>query len=125
MKPAVYELAVIYQVGDAEAPAKVAELISQSGGQVSKETTWEECQLAYPIKKQDRGIYTFYQLDLPGPAISQLENSLNITSGVLRHLITKIDHRAQAKAAAVAQRQADRQTTGESESEAKAEAAKN
>lgn len=124
MKVAVYELAVIYQVGDDDAPAKVAKLISQTGGEICQETTWEERQLAYPIKKQARGIYSFYQLNLPGAAISQLENSLNITDGVLRHLITKIDHRGQARAAAVATRQAERQPATDSDKdEAKTEAA--
>lgn len=124
MKAAVYELAVIYQVGDDDAPAKVAKLISQAGGEICQETTWEERQLAYPIKKQGRGIYSFYQLNLPGAAISQLENSLNITDGVLRHLITKIDHRGQAQAAAVAARQAERQPAADGDKdEAKTEAA--
>ena len=106
----LYELAVIYQIGDQGASSKVAELLKRAGGQISRETTWEERDLAYPIKRQTRGVYTFYELDLPAPAISQLENSLNITEGVLRHLITKIDHRGQAQAATVAQRLADRQS---------------
>lgn len=105
----MYELAVIYQVGNQSAAEKVAGLIKQAGGQIKRETTWEERDLAYPIKKQTRGVYTFYELDIPGRAINQLESALNITDGVLRHLITKIDHKAQARAEAVAKRQADRQ----------------
>ncbi len=107
----MYELAVIYQVGNQSAPAKVAELIKQANGQIKRETTWEERGLAYPIKKQTRGVYTFYELDIPGQAIHQLESSFNITDGILRHLITKIDHKAQDRAEAVAKRHAARQST--------------
>ena len=110
----MYELAIVYQVGNESAPGKVVELIKQAGGQIKRETTWEERDLAYPIKKQTRGIYTFYELDIPGLAINQLESSFNITDGVLRHLITKIDHKAQTKAEEVAKRQADRQATSPS-----------
>lgn len=105
----MYELAVIYQVGDQSAPEKVVELIKKAGGQIKRETTWEERDLAYPIKKQTRGVYTFYELDIPGQAINQIESSFNITDGILRHLITKIDHKAQARAETVAKRQAARQ----------------
>ncbi len=114
----LYELAVIYRVGDQGASGKVVELVKQVGGQISRETTWEERDLAYPIKRQTRGVYTFYELDLPAPGISQLENSLNITEGVLRHLITKIDQRAQVRATAVAQRLADRQSGSPDKTEA-------
>lgn len=106
----MYELAVIYQVGHKSAPEKVAELIKQAGGQIKRETTWEERDLAYPIKKQSRGVYTFYELELSGPAINKLEAAFNITDGVLRHLITKIDHKARDRAEAVAKRQAARQS---------------
>ena len=123
VKPAVYELAVVYQTGDTEASTKVAGLISQAGGQIQQETAWEERDLAYPIKNQTRGIYSFYQLDLPATAISQLENNLNITAGVLRHLITKIDHRARARAEAISQRLADRQPAADKD-ETKPETAK-
>lgn len=105
----MYELAVIYQVGNKSAPEKVVELIKQAKGQIKRETTWEERDLAYPIKKQTRGVYTFYELEIDGSAINQMESAFNITDGVLRHLITKIDYKTQAKAEAVAKRQADRQ----------------
>ena len=118
----MYELAVIYQVGNQSAPAKVVELIKQADGQVKRETTWEERSLAYPIKKQTRGVYTFYELDIPGQAIHQLESSFNITDGILRHLITRIDHKAQDRAEAVAKRHAARQSTSPESEPAKAKA---
>ena len=118
----MYELAVIYQVGNQSAPAKVVELIKQAKGQIKRETTWEERDLAYPIKKQTRGVYTFYELDIPRQAIQQMESSFNITDGILRHLITKIDHKAQDRAEAVAKRQAARQSTSSGTEPAKAKA---
>ena len=104
-----YELAVIYQVDDSSALERVAGLIKKANGQVNQETTWEERDLAYPIKGQTRGVYTFYELAIPGPAINQLEAGLNITAGVIRHLFTRIDHKARGRAEAVAQRQTNRQ----------------
>ena len=117
----MYELAVIYQVGHDSATSKVGELIKKAGGQIKRETTWEERDLAYPIKQQERGIYTFYELDIPGSAINQLESDFNITEGVLRHLITKIDYKARARAEAVSQRQANRTTNPDAEAETEAE----
>lgn len=119
----MYELAVIYQVGNKSAPEKVVELIKQAGGQIKRETTWEERDLAYPIKKQTRGVYTFYELDLPGQSINQMESAFNIIDGVLRHLITKIDYKARDRAEAVAKRQAERQNNSETEAKDQAEAA--
>ena len=97
-----YEIAVLYhpdlEVDLSKAEEKVTKIISNNGGKVTATDNWGKRKLAYPIKKQEHGIYVFYTVEMPGEGVKKLESVLNITDEVIRYLITRPDLKAIAKA---------------------------
>ena len=79
---------------------RVKGVIEQLGGRVIKLDNWGKRKLAYPIKKNEHGVYVFYTVELPAEAVRKVESVLNITDEVLRFLITRPDLKAIAKAEA-------------------------
>ena len=67
---------------------KVSGIVTDNGGKISKQDNWGKRKLAYPIKKEEFGVYVYYELELPGASYSKVENALNISDEVLRYLIT-------------------------------------
>ncbi|HSW85181.1 MAG TPA: 30S ribosomal protein S6 [Candidatus Saccharimonadales bacterium] len=99
-----YEIAVIYHP-DLEAhlskgEERVQKIVADNGGKVISNDNWGKRKLAYPIKGSEHGVYVFYTVELPGTVVSKVENTLNITDEIIRFLITRIDHKAIAKAEA-------------------------
>ena len=100
-----YEVAVLYhpdlEVDLSKAEDRVKKIITDNGGKVVNADNWGKRKLAYPIKGNEHAIYVFYVTELPGTAIQKVEATLNITSEVIRFLVTKVDHKAIAKAEAL------------------------
>ena len=97
-----YEVAVLYhpdlEVDLSKAEERVKKIITDNGGKVVNADNWGKRKLAYPIKGSEHAVYVFYTTELPGESIQKVEATLNITSEVIRFLITKIDHKALATA---------------------------
>lgn len=100
-----YEIAVLFDPGlevDLTKPmAKVEKIVTDNGGKITKTDNWGKKKLAYTIKKQDHAVYVFYTADIPAEGVRKIESTLNITDEVLRYLITRVDHKALAKAEAI------------------------
>ncbi len=99
-----YELVVLFR---AELEAKlddslksIADLITSNGGKIVKEDAWGRKELAYKIQGETHAIYRVYELELPAAAPAKIEGVLNINSAVIRHLLVKIDAKAEASLAA-------------------------
>lgn len=107
-----YELAVLFDPGleiDLSKPmAKVEKIVTDNGGKVTKTDNWGKKKLAYKITGQDHAVYVFYDVQLPSASVAKLESVLNITDEVIRYLITKIDHKALAKAEAIRKDKAEK-----------------
>jgi len=73
------------------AASKVETMITALGGKIDKKDNWGKRKLAYRIKKQDWGIYAFYQVSMDPSQIQPLDNTLRITDEVMRYLIVSID----------------------------------
>lgn len=90
-----YELVVLYhpdlEVDIKPAADKVAKIIEGAKGKIIDENNWGRRKLAYPIKKETHAIYRVYTLELPSEAPKIINDTLNITSEVLRFLLTKVD----------------------------------
>lgn len=120
-----YEIAVLYhpdlEIDLDKAETKVKKIITDNGGKVASDDNWGKRKLAYPIKKNEYGIYVFYTVDMPGEGVSKVESTLNITDEVIRFLITRPDLKAIAKAEALkaekAQKAAERGESSESSEE--------
>ena len=89
MKP--YELVVLMHPDleiDVDTPiAKLEKLISGVGGRIIKRDNWGKKRLAYPVKKQLFGIYSYFELELPPAQVRELEAQLLITEEVIRFLL--------------------------------------
>jgi small subunit ribosomal protein S6 len=99
-----YEIAVLYhpdlEIDLEKAEARVAKIITDNGGKITKTDNWGKRKLAYIIKKQEFAVYVFYTVDIPAEGVQKIEQTLNITDEVIRFLITKPDLKAMAKAEA-------------------------
>lgn len=97
MKP--YELVVLLHPDleiDVDTPiAAVEKLIKGVGGTISKRDNWGKKRLAYPVRKQQFGIYIYFEVELDPQQIRPLEAALRITEEVMRFLIVNrvVEHR--------------------------------
>lgn len=100
-----YEVAIIYDPGlelDLDrATDKLEKLIADAGGKILNTDNWGKRKLAYPINKQEHGIYVFYGVELPPAGPRKVEQALNITDEVIRFMVTRPDLKASAKAQAL------------------------
>ena len=93
-----YEMVVLFRPeleAKMDAPLKViADLVKQNGGDI--EDDWGRKELAYKIAGETHAVYRVYELSLPAEAPAKIDSVLNITEGVIRHLIVKIDDKIEA-----------------------------
>lgn len=107
-----YELVVLFRPefeAKLDEPSKtVADLIASNGGEITSQDDWGRKELAYKIAGETHAIYRVYQLDLPAEAPAKIDQVLNITDSVIRHLITKVDPKVEAALAAEKKERAER-----------------
>lgn len=89
-----YETVVIWAPSLSESEqetesGRVVEIIRASGSEYKGIDVWGRRQLAYPIKKQTEGIYTFFRWDGASQTIDALDKMLRINERSLRHLTLK------------------------------------
>lgn len=91
-----YEIAIVLhpdlEIDIESATSKVEKIIDTAKGKIVKKDNWGKRKLAYPIKKQDWGIYVFYQVQLDPSAVQQIESTLRITEEVMRYLIVSLEN---------------------------------
>jgi len=117
-----YELVVMWRPEleakiDAAA-ATVAKLIADNGGKITAEDNWGRREMAYKIAGETHAIYRVYTLELPAPAPAKIDGVLNITDGVIRHLLTRVDQKVKNVLAEEAAKRAARKEAAESETKA-------
>ena len=64
-------------------------------GDIITDKDWGRKELAYKIAGETHAIYHQYELSLPADAPAKIDAVLNITDGVIRHLIVKIDEKVE------------------------------
>lgn len=116
-----YELTVVVHP-DLEADldkalTKVKALITDNGGEITKEDNWGKKRLAYSIKKQDFGVYVYFEANLPAAAPLKISNVLNITDEVLRYLLVKVNTKSRQVLLEQQSRDAERSSNEEPKSE--------
>ena len=101
-----YEIAVLYhpdlEIDLEKAEGRVKKIIADNDGKITKTDNWGKRKLAYQIKKQEFAVYVFYTVEMPAEGVMKVEQTFNITSEIIRFLITKPDLKAMAKAQALA-----------------------
>lgn len=116
-----YELTVLIHPDletDLDAPLdKVRKLIKDNGGDIVSEDNWGKKRMAYRIKGEDFAVYVAMDVKLPAEGPLKISNMLNITDGVLRYLLVKVDEKGRALLADARKRAAERGETDDEESE--------
>src|ERR1700685_3440586 len=117
-----YEIAIIYdpslEVGLDKATDRIEKIFKDNGSKINNVDNWGKRKLAYPIKKQEHGIYVFYTIEIPPQSVAKIESTLNITEEVIRFLIVRPDLKKIAKAtAAHEERKAKAAARGDKEPE--------
>lgn len=105
-----YEIAVLYhpdlEIDLEKAEARVAKIIADNGGKITKADNWGKRKLTYEIKKQEFAVYVFYTVEMPAENVAKVEQTFNITDEIIRFLITRPDLKAIAKAEAMREQKA-------------------
>ncbi len=70
---------------------KIKGWITEAGGTIAKVDVLGKRRLAYVIRKQRDGIYTFLYADLPGAIPATLERNLRLTESIMRFSIIRTE----------------------------------
>ncbi len=90
-----YEAVVIFNIeeGNFERGKEILkEQLTKAGVNLLKEEDMGERNLAYEIKKHDRGHYYLYEFESSPEKIKEIEKSLKLKTEVLKMLIVRKDH---------------------------------
>ncbi|MCX6743975.1 MAG: 30S ribosomal protein S6 [Candidatus Parcubacteria bacterium] len=68
---------------------KVAGLIKENGGEITKDENLGKQKFAYPIKSLTHGYYFSFEFDLPKAHLIKLTRALTLSKEVVRFLIIK------------------------------------
>ncbi len=66
---------------------KFEDLVKMFKGKISKKKDWGNLELTYPIKKNETGTYSFYELELNPKEAAKLSLKLTQDEGIVRHLM--------------------------------------
>lgn len=69
---------------------RVRELYEQCGAEILSTENWGRRALAYPVKKNSKGLYVFYAVKASGETVRQVEDKLNILEDVLKYLNVRV-----------------------------------
>ena len=90
-----YEVAVILHPDleiDLETPLqRLDEVLTQVEAEVKRRDEWGKRKLAYPINKLQFGVYVFYLVELEPSRVEELEQSLQLSEDVIRHLVVSYE----------------------------------
>lgn len=70
---------------------KVSGWITESGGSITKTDIWGKRKLAFPIRKQNEGLYVLLNVQMEPSFGSALERNLRFQEQIMRFLLTVVD----------------------------------
>ncbi len=71
------------------ATAKIEKIVNILEGKIDKVNDWGKKELAYPIKKNNSGVFLIFDLELSAKAAKELLSKLRIEEELIRHLLIK------------------------------------
>jgi len=90
----IYEATFIFYT-DEEKVKNGKELVkkelSQQGAKILKEDDLGERELAYLVKKESRGHYHYFELELEPSAVEVLDKTFKLSSDILKYLFIRKD----------------------------------
>jgi len=90
-----YEIGFVSNTEDGK--LEVVKLIKNLEGEILKEGEISKIKLAYPIKKQSSGFFSFLQFLLKPENIPSLKKTLKLNSSILRFLVVKLKEKEKEK----------------------------
>ena len=76
---------------------RIANFISNNGGEVLRIEEWGKRRLAYEIQKKQYGLYLYMRFSSPPAIPALLEKEYRLNEAILRFLTVKVDPRALKK----------------------------
>lgn len=70
---------------------KFSGIITENGGAIDKADEWGKKKLAYLIEDYSEGYYYVVNFTAPAAVPAELDRVFNITDGILRSIIVKLD----------------------------------
>ncbi len=70
---------------------KFTGIVTTEGGAVDKIDEWGKRRLAYPIEDYTDGFYYVVSFTAPAKVPAEMDRVFNITDGILRSIIVKLD----------------------------------
>lgn len=89
-----YELLYILDMSFTTAETKpinerIAKLIAEHRGEITKKDDLGKLKLAYPIKQRSHGYYFLFEFDLPAANLKKLNDGLTLITDIIRFLVVK------------------------------------
>lgn len=72
---------------------KIKDTVTKIGGTFEKAEVWGRRRLAYPIQKKTEGLYMLSHFEADSRELKELTRVMNITEGLLRHLVIRRDEK--------------------------------
>ncbi len=97
MRP--YEVMIIFDPGLEEDAVRAevdrsAELIRTRGGSPGRVERWGKRRLAYEIRRQREGAYVVLEAEAEPAVMAELDRTLTLADGVLRHKVIRMPDKA-------------------------------
>jgi small subunit ribosomal protein S6 len=89
-----YEVTFIFRTEEDKmlaAKETVKSILEKKSAKILKEDDLGERTLSYEIKKQSRGRYFFYELEIDGTEIDSAEKEIRLNPDILKFLFVKAD----------------------------------
>ncbi|MFN8543172.1 MAG: 30S ribosomal protein S6 [Candidatus Binatia bacterium] len=80
--------------GAKEVAGRIRTLIEEQKGPVTQVQEWGLRELAYPVSKQRRGFYVFFEYRASAKALAEIERNLKLMDPVLRFVSVRQDEKA-------------------------------
>ena len=74
-----------------ELTERYSAIITEGGGQVTKNEYWGLKTLAYRIKKNRKGHYVLLNLDAPSSAVQEMERNMRLNEDIIRLMTIRVD----------------------------------
>ncbi|WP_156232258.1 30S ribosomal protein S6 [Corynebacterium occultum] len=70
---------------------KFLEVVRKDNGKVVKVDVWGKRRLAYPINKNEEGVYAVVDLECESATVLELDRLLNLNESILRTKVLRVD----------------------------------
>ena len=90
-----------------ELTTALTEVLTNGGGNVTKNEYWGLKSLSYRIKKNRKAHYTLLNIDAPHAAIAEMERQMGINEDILRFMTIRVDELEEGPSAMMQKRDRD------------------